>query len=103
MDSGVLTTAILTYVEIIESTRTEKIDQIDDDYDEEVDPVAVIPQQKETLHSIQTLRLFLQCQDESQSVHHELLALDKIEKSVHRMLMASKKQKKITDYFSINL
>ncbi|UYV69627.1 TIGD4 [Cordylochernes scorpioides] len=59
-----------------------------------------IPHPKEVLESIQTLRLFLQCQDESKSLHRHLSDLGNIEKSVQHLLLTSKCQKKITNYFS---
>ncbi|UYV68940.1 hypothetical protein LAZ67_6001729 [Cordylochernes scorpioides] len=100
-DNDIVTNAMLSDVEIVESilqAKEEETDQVD----EEVDPIVHIPHPKEVLESIQTLQLFLQCQDESKSLHRHLSDLDNIEKSVQHLLLTSKCQKKITNYFSKN-
>ncbi|UYV67910.1 hypothetical protein LAZ67_5002472 [Cordylochernes scorpioides] len=66
------------HTSILQAKEEEETDQVD----EEVDPIVHIPHPKEVLESIQTLRLFLQCQDESKSLHRYLSDLDNIEKSV---------------------
>ncbi|UYV61018.1 hypothetical protein LAZ67_1003116 [Cordylochernes scorpioides] len=93
---------LLSDVEIVESILQAKEEEETDQVDEEVDPIVHIPHPKEVLESIQTLRLFLQCQDESKSLHRHLSDLDNIEKSVQHLLLTSKCQKKITNYFSKN-
>ncbi|UYV82008.1 TIGD4 [Cordylochernes scorpioides] len=101
-DNDVVTNAMLSDVEIVESILQAKEEEETDQVDEEVDPIVHIPHPKEVLESIQTLRLFLQCQDESKSLHRHLSDLDNIEKSVQHLLLTSKCQKKITNYFSKN-
>ncbi|UYV67207.1 TIGD4 [Cordylochernes scorpioides] len=101
-DNDVVTNAMLSDVEIVESILQAKEEEETDQVDEEVDPIVHIPHPKEVLESIQTLRLFLQCQDESKSLHRHLSDLDNIEKSVQHLLLTSKRQKKITNYFSKN-
>ncbi|UYV84398.1 TIGD4 [Cordylochernes scorpioides] len=101
-DNGVVTKAMLSDVEIVESILQAKEEEETDQVDEEVDPIVHISHPKEVLESIQTLRLFLQCQDESKSLHRHLSDLDNIEKSVQHLLLTSKYQKKITNYFSKN-
>ncbi|UYV68465.1 SEC24B [Cordylochernes scorpioides] len=81
-DNDVVTNAMLSDVEIVESILQAKEEEETDQVDEEVDPIVHIPHPKEVLESIQTLRLFLQCQDESKSLHRHLSDLDNIEKSV---------------------
>ncbi|UYV63017.1 K02A2.6-like [Cordylochernes scorpioides] len=101
-DNDVVTNAMLSDVEIVESILQAKEEEETDQVDEEVDPIVHIPHPKEVLESIQTLRLFLQCQDESKSLHRHLSDLDNIGKSVQHLLLTSKCQKKITNYFSKN-
>ncbi|UYV63584.1 TIGD4 [Cordylochernes scorpioides] len=101
-DNDVVTNAMLSDVEIVESILQAKEEEETDQVDEEVDPIVHIPHPKEVLESIQTMRLFLQCQDESKSLHRHLSDLDNIEKSVQHLLLTSKCQKKITNYFSKN-
>ncbi|UYV84166.1 K02A2.6-like [Cordylochernes scorpioides] len=101
-DNDVVTNAMLSDVEIVESILQAKEEEETDQVDEEVDPIVHIPHPKDVLESIQTLRLFLQCQDESKSLHRHLSDLDNIEKSVQHLLLTSKCQKKITNYFSKN-
>ncbi|UYV73765.1 TIGD4 [Cordylochernes scorpioides] len=101
-DNDVVTNAMLSDVEIVESILQAKEEEETDQVDEEVDPIVHIPHPKEVLESIQTLRLFLQCQDESKSLHRHLSDLDNIEKSVQHLLLTSKCQNKITNYFSKN-
>ncbi|UYV66394.1 hypothetical protein LAZ67_4001538 [Cordylochernes scorpioides] len=71
-----------TVESILQAKEEEETDQVD----EEVDPIVHIPHPKEVLESIQTLRLFLQCQDESKSLHRHLSDLDNIEKSVQHLV-----------------
>ncbi|UYV84958.1 hypothetical protein LAZ67_X004120 [Cordylochernes scorpioides] len=73
--------------QIVESILQAKEEEETDQVDEEVDPIVHIPHPKEVLESIQTLRLFLQCQDESKSLHRHLSDLDNIEKSVQHLLL----------------
>ncbi|UYV60737.1 hypothetical protein LAZ67_1002068, partial [Cordylochernes scorpioides] len=89
-DNDVVTNAMLSDVEIVESILQAKEEEETDQVDEEVDPIVHIPHPKEVLESIQTLRLFLQCQDESKSLHRHLSDLDNIEKSVQHLLLTSK-------------
>ncbi|UYV81764.1 ADCK1, partial [Cordylochernes scorpioides] len=84
-DNDVVTNAMLSDVEIVESILQAKEEEETDQVDEEVDPIVHIPHPKEVLESIQTLRLFLQCQDESKSLHRHLSDLDNIEKSVQHL------------------
>ncbi|UYV83871.1 hypothetical protein LAZ67_X000477 [Cordylochernes scorpioides] len=84
-DNDVVTNAMLSDVEIVESILQAKEEEETDHVDEEVDPIVHIPHPKEVLESIQTLRLFLQCQDESKSLHRHLSDLDNIEKSVQHL------------------
>ncbi|UYV80525.1 hypothetical protein LAZ67_19000466 [Cordylochernes scorpioides] len=85
-DNDVVTNAMLSDVEIVESILQAKEEEETDQVDEEVDPIVHIPHPKEVLESIQTLRLFLQCQDESKSLHRHLSDLDNIEKSVQHLI-----------------
>ncbi|UYV79284.1 hypothetical protein LAZ67_17001905, partial [Cordylochernes scorpioides] len=71
-DNDVVTNAMLSDVEIVESILQAKEEEETDQVDEEVDPIVHIPHPKEVLESIQTLRLFLQCQDESKSLYRHL-------------------------------
>ncbi|UYV71281.1 hypothetical protein LAZ67_8002486 [Cordylochernes scorpioides] len=60
-DNDVVTNAMLSDIEIVESILQAKEEEETDQVDEEVDPIVHIPHPKEVLESIQTLRLFLQC------------------------------------------
>ncbi|UYV61811.1 TIGD4 [Cordylochernes scorpioides] len=94
-DNDVVTNAMLSDVEIVESILQAKEEEETDQVDEEVDPIVHIPHPKEVLESIQTLRLFLQCQDESKSLHRHLSDLDNIEKSVQHFSIDEKSVRRI--------